>query len=67
MAKQKILARIPFQKRLVLGLKATGIADVIFNLAFGLTLGAVAVALSFDFWRSRSSWSADEILDWQAS
>jgi hypothetical protein len=32
---------------IAMGLRAMGIADDIVNLAFGLTLGAVAVALSF--------------------
>ena len=34
---------------LALGLKAMGIADSIVNLAFGLTLGAVAVAFALAF------------------
>jgi hypothetical protein len=34
---------------LAMGLKAMGIADVIVNLAFGLTLGAVAVAVALSF------------------
>ena len=34
---------------LAMGLKAMGIADSIVNLAFGLTLGAVAVAFALSF------------------
>ena len=34
---------------LAMGLKAMGIADSIVNLAFGLTLGAVAVAFALAF------------------
>ena len=34
---------------LAMGLRAMGIADDIVNLAFGLTLGAVAVALALSF------------------
>lgn len=34
---------------LAMGLKAMGIADAIVNLAFGLTLGAVAVAVALSF------------------
>ena len=34
---------------LAMGLRAMGIADDIVNLAFGLTLGAVAVAVALSF------------------
>jgi hypothetical protein len=34
---------------LAMGLRAMGIADSIVNLAFGLTLGAVAVAFALSF------------------
>lgn len=34
---------------LAMGLKAMGIADSIVNLAFGLTLGSVAVAFALSF------------------
>jgi hypothetical protein len=34
---------------IAMGLRAMGIADEIVNLAFGLTLGAVAVAVALSF------------------
>ena len=34
---------------LAMGLRSMGVADVIVNLAFGLTLGAVAIAVALSF------------------
>ena len=34
---------------LAMGLRSMGIADVIVNLAFGLTLGAAAIAVALSF------------------
>ena len=42
---------------LAMGLRAMGIADDIVNLAFGLTLGAVAVAVAVAAWRQCSSFA----------
>jgi hypothetical protein len=44
MARYTILALV-----LAMGLRAMGIADDIVDLAFGLTLGAVAVAVALSF------------------
>ena len=47
---------------LAISLRTMGIADDIVNLAFGLTLGAVAVAvaLSFGLGRKRGRWGTNE-------
>jgi hypothetical protein len=47
-----------------MGLRAMGIADDIINLAFGLTLGAVAVAVALSFGLGGREAAGEQMTHW---
>ncbi len=49
---------------LAMGLKAMGLADEIVNLAFGLTLGALAVAFALAFGLGGREAASRQLEDW---
>lgn len=51
---------------LAMGLKAMGLADEIVNLAFGLTLGALAVAFALAFGLGGRDAAAQQLSEWRA-
>jgi len=50
-----------------MALRQTGVADDIVNLAFGLTLGAVAVAFAVAFGLGGRDMAARTLEEWRAS
>jgi hypothetical protein len=50
-----------------MGLRAMGIADDIVNLAFGLTLGAIAVAVALSFGLGGREAAGRQMEHWLAS